>query len=249
MESEVMLNYLEMLARLGAGSAHPGGFTATMEQLRQLPIPRGHHILEVGCGTGRTACTLSMQGYRVTALDIREDMLKKARQRAAEMKAKVDFVQGDAAQLPFESQHFDTILVESVSVFADTDKAFQEYFRVLKPRGAVYDREAMMAEEASPEVNRSFSQFYGIDSLLNGKEWIERMEQAGFESCEVWNPVPFPLNMLQDQIDYPDHYQTADLDAYDDEELRETVMRYDKMMNLYGGDIRSGVIIGVKSEA
>ena len=74
------MNYIHMLSRLGMGSAHPGGFEATLRMLKNYPIQPGSRILEVGCGTGRTACHLSEMGYQVTAIDLNENMIKKPAQ-------------------------------------------------------------------------------------------------------------------------------------------------------------------------
>ena len=69
---------LDMLAKLGVGNAHPGGFGETIEQLKNYPIEKGKRVLEVGCGTGRTACFLAEQGCEVTAVDIRPEIIAKA---------------------------------------------------------------------------------------------------------------------------------------------------------------------------
>ncbi|UUZ83362.1 hypothetical protein LJK88_05535 [Paenibacillus sp. P26] len=42
------MSYLDMVAKLGVGGAHPGGFEATLEQLQRFPIPPGSRVLDVG---------------------------------------------------------------------------------------------------------------------------------------------------------------------------------------------------------
>ena len=52
-------------------------------------------ILDLGCGTGRFAIELAKRGYKVTGLDITEEMLKVARQNAKKAKIKIKFTYGD----------------------------------------------------------------------------------------------------------------------------------------------------------
>src|SRR5690348_4805940 len=117
-----------MLSQFGASSAHPGGFSATIEQLRRFDISKESNILEVGCGTGRTSCFLSQNGYHLTATDIDTDMLKKAKKRANAQGLLLHFVEADVCSLPFESNQFDVLLAESVTNFADIHTALSEYY-------------------------------------------------------------------------------------------------------------------------
>ncbi len=59
----------------------------------------GRRALDVGCGTGRDAIHLAKKGWQVTAVDLEERALEKARQRAAEEGAEVDWMIGDVTNL------------------------------------------------------------------------------------------------------------------------------------------------------
>ena len=61
--------------------------------------PQPGRALDVGCGTGRDAVYLSKRGWRVTGLDFAADALAKARQRATDEGAEVEWVQGDVGRL------------------------------------------------------------------------------------------------------------------------------------------------------
>ena len=58
----------------------------------------GDRVLDACCGTGDLAVAASRAGARVTGLDFSERMLERARGKSSE----VEWVQGDAQQLPFE---------------------------------------------------------------------------------------------------------------------------------------------------
>ena len=47
--------------------------------LRELSLPAGAAILDVGCGTGRHAIELAGRGYGVTGLDLSSGMLAQAK--------------------------------------------------------------------------------------------------------------------------------------------------------------------------
>ena len=54
-----MSSYLKAITALGGGSLHPGGFTGTLGILRNFTIAQDEVILDLGCGTGRTASHLA----------------------------------------------------------------------------------------------------------------------------------------------------------------------------------------------
>ncbi len=70
--------------------------------VEQLQLSKGARILDVGCGTGRHSVGLAQHGFSVTGVDLSEEMLEKARTRAAEAKTNVEFIQCDATA--FESK-------------------------------------------------------------------------------------------------------------------------------------------------
>jgi SAM-dependent methyltransferase len=59
----------------------------------------GRRALDVGCGKGRDAIHLAKKGWEVTAVDLEERAIRKARERAAEADAHVHWIVGDVTQL------------------------------------------------------------------------------------------------------------------------------------------------------
>ncbi|HET7578931.1 MAG TPA: class I SAM-dependent methyltransferase [Bacillales bacterium] len=183
------MDYHDMLAHLGVGSAHPGGFGATINFLSHHPIPAGSRVLEVGCGTGRTSCYLAEQGARVTGLDLRPRMLEKAALRARKKRVNVDWVEGDITKLPFSPDSFDVIFAESVTVFADLDQALGEYYRVLVPGGKLLDREMTAVKPIPEEMKLAIERLYGAKKMPSTMEWLDAVKKAGFRKVEVWKPT------------------------------------------------------------
>jgi len=66
-------------------------FMSVLERLLLSKLPKGAHILDLGCGTGNLAYALWEKGYHVTGVDVSAGMLCEARELAPE----VEFVQQD----------------------------------------------------------------------------------------------------------------------------------------------------------
>ncbi|MEK4347265.1 class I SAM-dependent methyltransferase [Paenibacillus sp. FSL P4-0184] len=239
------MEYLNMLAKLGVGNAHPGGFTATLKQFEQYPLPPASRILEVGCGTGRTSCYLAAQGHDVVGIDIQPDMISKAKIRAEKENSSIQFLVGDASSLPFPNESFDVILVESVSIFTDTEKAFSEYYRVLRTGGKLFDREMIQYKPMSTEINQVISTFYHVENLWDFNKWSALVNTMGFYHSQIDGPFLFPKSS-EDLTEHPDHYQQMDTDSFLDHTIWEVISKYNSIMDRYHEYIGFILVIGTK---
>jgi len=97
---------------------------------RELDFNRSLKIIDVGCGTGRHSIELTKRGYQVTGIDLSDSQLKKAREKAAAIDLKIDFLKHDARALPFEEM-FDAaiMLCEGGFPLMETDEM---NFEILK---------------------------------------------------------------------------------------------------------------------
>ena len=243
-----MMNYLDMLAKLGIGNAHPGGFAATLEWLDSCPIPTNSRILEVGCGTGRTACYLAKQGHQVTAMDIRADMLDKAKYRAEQEGVAIHFRIGNVEELPFESRTFDIVLAESVTIFARGKLALSEYYRVLTPNGMLYDREMLAVKPLSSNLSEIVHDYYGVERIWSAADWRAALHEVGFGQVELLQPGIFEDWDWTDEIRYPDLRMVTDPSIYFDERIWLLSRRYDEIMLSYGDHFGFGLWKGCKIE-
>ena len=68
--------------------------------------------LDVGCGEGADAIWLARRGWMVTAIDISDVAVSRAREAAARAGDAVDWVCGDALQTSFPAQSFDLVSLQ-----------------------------------------------------------------------------------------------------------------------------------------
>jgi SAM-dependent methyltransferase len=224
------VDYHDLLARLGEGSAHPGGFSATLQLLDSLSLPAGVHVLEVGCGTGRTACHLARQGCRVTAVDLHRHMLDKAVRRARKERVDVRFIQADAAAIPLPDNYVDVVFVESVTIFTPWRKALSEYARVLKPGGMLVDREMVLSGRKTELMSRRLREFYGIRTLVTATAWKKRLRGSGFSKVEVKEQS---RTMGKWGVDH-DPLREMDMNWLEDENVQRMSRTNDRLLMKYG---------------
>jgi SAM-dependent methyltransferase len=101
-------------------------------------VGAGNDVLDVATGTGNTALVAARLGARVTGLDIVPGLLEVARERAAAEGLQIEFVEGDAAALPFAAGSFDRVTSVFGAMFAaDQPETAAEMLRVCRPGGTI----------------------------------------------------------------------------------------------------------------
>ncbi len=179
-------NYLDLLSQLGIDSAHPGGFLLSKKVLLSLPINSKSRILDVGCGTGKTAAYIKKKYHcQVFAIDSSPVMIKKAKERFKKEQVNITVYKGTSEYMPFQNNTFDLILAESTTIFTDIKKTLSEYARILKKDGLLIDID-MTAQTSlkSWEYNEIIS-YYGLSMIPTEQEWIKKFNEAGFDSVRI----------------------------------------------------------------
>jgi demethylmenaquinone methyltransferase/2-methoxy-6-polyprenyl-1,4-benzoquinol methylase len=100
----------------------------------------GERALDLCCGTGDIALAFARQGLQVTGLDFSEPMLDVARERLKAQAANfqnggsVEFLRGDALNVPFPDASFDIVTISyGLRNLADWEAGLREMRRVAKP--------------------------------------------------------------------------------------------------------------------
>ncbi|MBE7120740.1 class I SAM-dependent methyltransferase [Bacillus cereus] len=178
--------YIDFLAYYGIGSAHPGGFTLTKQLLAQLPLRRGASVLEIGCGTGKTAAYMTKElGYKVTAVEKNEIMIQKAQDRWLFEGLNIQLIQDDVETLPCLHDSFELVLGESILAFTNKEKVISECYRVLQWDGKLVVIEMIIDRHIDKKEEEKIVQLYGMQELLTEDEWIYLFQKANFKRIAV----------------------------------------------------------------
>jgi ubiquinone/menaquinone biosynthesis C-methylase UbiE len=179
---DVRRSFAPVAANYVTSSYHAG--REWLDEAVELAQPRSSdRVLDVATGTGNTALALAPHVAHATGLDLTEEMLVQARRIAAERGvANVDWVLGDAEELPFPDASFEIWIARAAPHhFHHLDRALAEAFRVLKPGG-----KAVVIDSSGPREARDH--LHEVEMLrdpshvrmLTVDEWIDRLEAAGF---------------------------------------------------------------------
>jgi ubiquinone/menaquinone biosynthesis C-methylase UbiE len=119
-------------------------------------LRQGERVLDAGCGRYLKFCKELSETAWVVGIDL-ESALETTNQLPP------FGVRGDLSRLPFASEHFDIVISRSViEHLDDPSKAFQEFWRVLRPGGRVvivtpnkYDYVSLLAAITPYRLHRS----------------------------------------------------------------------------------------------
>ncbi|NMB92552.1 MAG: methyltransferase domain-containing protein [Parcubacteria group bacterium] len=121
-----------------------------IKKIAQFEKWRNKRVLEIGCGIGIDGLEFVKNGADYIGIDISEKSLELAKTYFSLNGQKGHLLLSDSENLPFEDNTFD--LVYSWGVLhhtPDTQKAINEIYRVLKPRGQaiimLYNRHSLVA--------------------------------------------------------------------------------------------------------
>lgn len=146
----------------------------------QLFQPSGSKLLEIGCGTGQYTTKLAELGYQITAVDISEKMMARAREKIANLGYQVNWLKADITQIIDQLEQYQGILSMSAFEFIpNPEKILAGLFEHLEPRGCLVI--GVIAGE-SP-----WSEFYGRKAGTKPESVFARARFYTESEVRQWN--------------------------------------------------------------
>ena len=136
-------------------------------------------VLDIATGTGDLAIQIAKSTQaQITGFDLSAGMLEVGRKKVTKEKLddRIEMIQGDAENMPFENNSFDVITVAfGVRNFENLKKGLDEIYRVLKPGGKF-----IILEFSQPECfpMKQLYAFYSKNILPKIGKQISKDESA-----------------------------------------------------------------------
>lgn len=181
-----------MAKHVGMTVIHPGGMKATSQLSSMLEIQENMNVIDIACGKGSTTMLLAEKyGCHVTGIDISEELIQEARYMAKKkgLTHKVEFLIGDAMNLPFQNNCFDIAISQAMLVLVeDKIKTIQETYRVIKPGGKAGWLELSWKKEIDSAFLDKISNVlcaYCMTKVGTYKEWENIFQKAGINNLKI----------------------------------------------------------------
>lgn len=158
-------------------------------------------VLDIGTGSGCIAISLALalRWPEVEAFDISAEALAVAKENAASLKAKVDFVQTDILTAVPEADSFD-VVVSNPPYICDSERADMER-NVLEHEPAT----ALFVPDADPLIfYRAIAKYAAVALKPAGRIYLEINRRFGSETCQLLEENCFEqAQVIRDQFGNP----------------------------------------------
>lgn len=168
---------------------HYGALEANDVLATALRIGPDTTVLDLCCGMGGTSRYLACRyGATVVGLDLTRSRVEGAQQltELVGLKDKVSFVTGDACDLQFAAESFDSLVSQEAFLhIAQRDALLSGCHRVLKNGGGIGFTDWIANDGLGEPARRKLAQDFLSPHIASFDEYRTGLEQAGFVNIEV----------------------------------------------------------------
>ncbi|WP_195940162.1 class I SAM-dependent methyltransferase [Romboutsia sp. 1001713B170131_170501_G6] len=146
------------------------GWVEYIEEIIEKEGTKVQNILELACGTGNLTIPLTKKNYDIAGIDISEEMLGVAREKAEKEGVELVLLQQDIAELDFDITNLDCVLCACdgfnyITYDEDLENVFKKTYELLKENGLfIFD----------------ISSFYKLSSVLGNNMYGENREDVAY---------------------------------------------------------------------
>ncbi len=181
----------------------------------------GMSAVELGCGTAYVSGWMARRGARVTAIDVSANQLATAKRLAAQHKATITFIEGNAETTGLPDAGFDFAVSEyGAAIWCEPEKWLTEAHRILKPHGtlsflgnhplaritaplngAMCDRTLHRPYKGLGRIDWSDVEIEpgGVDFNLTFADWLALFRKIGFTVTD-YRELYAPDDMTEDRF-------------------------------------------------
>ena len=159
-------------------------------------------MLEIGCGTGNATIPLSQYVKKITAIDISEEMMLKAAEKAKEEgRENITFRQKDLLELVIEQESYAVVAAYNVLLYMkNQEKVLEKIYDILKPGGVFLSATDCLGRNLSKESVRKFWKsklhlmpYVSFDTPVG---LMRKIQRKGFLVIEIVNLHRNPPNIF-----------------------------------------------------
>ena len=165
-------------------------------------LKKEDRVFEIGCGTGVATIPLSKYVKEITATDISENMIQKAREKAKnQSKDNIIFWTGELTEMEVEPESYDVVAAYNVLLYMkNQEEVLKKIYEVLKPGGIFLSATDCLGRNLSKDSVKKFWKsklhlmpYVAFDTPIS---LMRKIQKNDFEVLEIVNLHKNPPNIF-----------------------------------------------------
>ncbi len=198
---------IEFEAIWGEGFMSPGGQDEVAKIVENVNLA-GKDVLDFGVGIGGPACLLVEKhgAARVTGIDIKDTVLKKAAQTVLRrgQQDRVFLKRVEPGPLPFDDESFDVVFSNGTIIHIhDKGALFREIYRILRPGGCIAMNDWYRSEEPLTEEMAAWLEPHASDFTMKPiQNDADLLGSAGFVDIAILDRNAWFAEFSRESVDH-----------------------------------------------